>query len=193
MAALSARIARRSCNTREAAAHDAFNGHFARPAVLHGRTGRGRQHAFRPAGVDHDALGRRQPGEPPIERRDHASAFAQAAVFGRQHEIDAEVAKKITVEEFPGAAGAVEERAPHAAVPQRRRERREGRQSNAARDHPGLRRRIDDGKRTAERSQAVNPLSLARIVEQRRRHADPLAQDREPDGLAARIAKNLED
>ena len=50
-------------------------------------------------------------GEPAVERRDDAAAFADAAVFGREHELDAEAPEEIEIEELRGAARAVEERA----------------------------------------------------------------------------------
>ena len=42
-------------------------------------------------------------GELAIERRDDAAALAGAAVFGRQHELDAELAEEVEIEELLGA------------------------------------------------------------------------------------------
>src|ERR1700751_6095975 len=78
----------------ETEAHDSLDGHLAGPLVLHGGACRGRQHALRPAGIQHDRVGWRQRGKLPIEWSDDASALACAAVFSRQHERDVELAKE---------------------------------------------------------------------------------------------------
>ena len=61
------------------------------------------QHALGAARVHHQRRARAVCGEPAIERRDDAAALAEAAVFGRQHELDAEAAKEVEIEEL-GAA-----------------------------------------------------------------------------------------
>src|SRR5437899_10215136 len=67
----------------EPAAHQPLDGHLARLLISHGDVRRRTKHAFRTARVNHQ---RRLPsarGERALERIDHASAFAGAAVFGR--------------------------------------------------------------------------------------------------------------
>ena len=70
-----------------------------RPCAIAVRGGRG-EHAFRAAGVDHHRRSAGRAASRAIERRDHASAFARAAVFGRQHELDAEIAEEIEIEQL---------------------------------------------------------------------------------------------
>ena len=82
-------------------------------------------------------------GEPAIERRDDAAALADAAVLGRQHELDVELAEEIEIEQLRAAAGAVEQR--------RRRRRARAAPAPASRTARGRRRRRPSTPRWADR------------------------------------------
>ena len=128
----------------------------------HGHRRRRGQHAFGAAGVDHDRRVRRTGGQSPFERRHDAAAFAGAAVFGGQHEIDVEVAKQVQAEQFLAATRAVEQRQSDAARAERCGKRGKRRQADAAGHHPGLGRRVDGRKRPAKRSEHGHALAVAR-------------------------------
>jgi hypothetical protein len=78
--------------------------------------------------------------------------LTQAAVFGREHQLDVERTEKVEVEELGGAAGAVEEGAGDATRAQRFRQRRKRRQPDAAGNHPRGGRAVDDRERPPQRS-----------------------------------------
>src|SRR6266536_2216828 len=81
----------------EAASHDAFHRHLAWPSVPGSDGCRRRQHPFRTAGIDHDRRRRRHRRQTAIERRGDAAALTDAAVFSRQHELDAEAFEEVEV------------------------------------------------------------------------------------------------
>src|SRR5438094_9102455 len=80
------------------ASHDALDRYLARPSVPRGGARGRREHPFRSARIQHDRIARATRGETTIERRDDASAFASAAVFGRQDEVDVQRAKEVQIE-----------------------------------------------------------------------------------------------
>src|SRR5712691_7483439 len=102
--------------------------------------------------------------ETAIERGDDAAAFAGAPVFGGQDELDTERAEEVEVEQLGAAARAVEKRGPDLFCRQRFGERGERREPHAAGDHPRVGRRIDDREGAAERTEARDRLSRARVV-----------------------------
>src|SRR6185436_13577446 len=115
-----------------------------------------------------------------------ASAFAPAAVFGGQHELDAEALKPIEIKELRLPPRPIEKRRAYAMTPQRFAKRGERGEPDAAGDHPRFRRRIDDRERSPERAEAVDALPVARVVEEARRDADAFVEQRDSAGRAVR-------
>ena len=76
--------------------------------------------------------------------------------------VDAQVAEAVEVEQLRRAARAVEQRRRDAARAQRLGQRGERREADAAGDHPGFGRRIDERERPAERAEAGDALSPGR-------------------------------
>ena len=116
-----------------------------------------------------------------------------AAVLGRQHELDAEVAEEIQIEQLGARAGRRRTASCDAARAQRFGERRERREPDAARDHPRLGRRIDDGERAAERTEAGD--ALARLARRRSSAVDTpmrLFSSEMPVGAPSRVAQHFE-
>ena len=101
-----------------------------------------------------------------VERCGDVPACAAAPVFGGQHDVDAEPFEQLDVVQLGGAARAVEQRVRRAARLQRLGERDERREADAARDHPGFRRRIDRLERPAERSETADARARLGLVEQ---------------------------
>src|SRR6516162_1353983 len=95
----------------EPAAHNPFDRNLARSLVFCGRPCSRGQHALWPTGVHHEARGRAPRQERPLERRDNVPAFAETAVLRRQHQVDAEGAEEIEVEELGRTSRAIEKRA----------------------------------------------------------------------------------
>ena len=150
-----------------------------RPYLIGDSRGRG-QHALRAAGVQHH--GRRAAGarQTPLERRDDAAALAEAAVLGRQHQLDAEVAEEIQIEELGAAARAVEQR----RSSRRARAATSASVANGARPTPPATIHASAGGSTMVNGRPSGPRQAtrwpgARVVEQRGRGADPLVEDRE--------------
>src|SRR6185369_4770047 len=110
---------------------------------------------------------------------DDAAAFAGAAVFGGEQQLDAARAKEIEIEELGGATCSVEEHRPYAARLQRFGEGGERRQADTAGYHPRLRRRIDRHERTPERTETRDALAWSDVVEKLRRDADAFIQQRQ--------------
>ena len=117
-------------------------------------------------------------GQPLLEGRDDAAGLAGAAVFGRQHQLDVELAKEIQAEEFLRPTRAVKQCRLHTASVKRFGQHGEGRKTDAAGDHPGFRRRIDKRERAAERAEDGHPLSGLSGVNVRRGDADAFVQQR---------------
>ena len=151
-----------------------------RPNLCRGLRRRG-QHAFGAAGVDHDR--RRRPralGEPAFERRDRCvrarrrcrlrwSARARRRARGRSRGRTARrrAARRRTACSVTPRARSASASAANGASP------------TPPATIQASRRRIDERERAAERSEARGDLSGPRGVDQRRRRADALVQERD--------------
>src|SRR6185295_9994973 len=100
------------------AAHDSLDRDLARPSVAHRQPGAGGEHAFGTAGIQHELPSIRF-RQLPFERGGDASAFAPAAVFGGQHELDAEALKPVEIKELRLPPRPIEKRRAYAMTPQR--------------------------------------------------------------------------
>src|SRR3984893_4490533 len=163
----------------EAAAHDALDRDLTGAAVGGGGPGRGSEHRLGATCVDHHRRVGRVCRQPSLERSEDPAVFTETSVLGRQDELDAEVAKDIEVKELGRASSAVEQHRCDASAAKRLRERRERRESHAAGHHPRFRWPIDDGEGTAQRTETAHALARLCGVEESRRDADALVQQRD--------------
>src|SRR5437764_13392754 len=86
--------------TTQPATHHPFDRYLTRPTVPHRRSRGGGKHSLRSAGINHQTGRWRPRRELPVERRDNPAAFAEAAIFRREHELDAKLPEHVQVEEL---------------------------------------------------------------------------------------------
>ena len=117
-----------------------------------------------------------------------------AAVFGRQHDLDAQPLEQLDVVQLRRAARAVEQPRPRAAS--------RAALPPASRTAPGRRRRRPStpraGGATGSNGRPSGPRQEMRapgsdVVEQRRADADPLVEERDAGRRAVRVAQDFED
>src|SRR5262245_20835773 len=126
-----------------------------------------------------------------LERNRHASAFAGAAVLGREHQLDAPRREPIQVEQLASTSRAVEQRRWRAALDERFSECGKRRESDTARHHPGFSRRIDCLEWFAEWTEARDDVAFDGFEQHARRDADAFAEEREA-RHAAVLAEDFE-
>ena len=175
----------------EPAAHGALHRDLARLAVAGRQPGHRGQHRLGAAGVDG---GLRRPGEllqRGLERHGDPAPAADAAVFGGEHEVDAEAVEELQVVELVAGARAVEERGRHLEGDQGLGQRGERGQADAAGDHPrrAAHRRIEG---EAERTQARHLVAGFEVVEPAGGASRPLVEHADRPHRPEIVAQHLE-
>src|SRR5215470_5225893 len=105
---------------------------------------------------------------------------AGRAVLCRQDESDTSRFEPVQIKELRTCSRSVEQRGLRAARQQRLAKRRERGEADAACNHPRFGGRLDHFEWSSERPETGDRVALDRVVQNFRRHADALAQQRQP-------------
>src|SRR5690349_4689998 len=136
--------------------HDALNRHLTWTAEVQSRFRHGSEQSFK--------------------WRDNSPAFTRAAIFGRQHQVDAHCPEHVEVKELGRLTSAVKERGGHAAGGQRFAERSKRREAHAASHHPGFGGRVYEREGSAERTETGDRVAFSGTVDQSGGRADALVE-----------------
>src|SRR5437762_3283844 len=94
----------------QSAAHDALDRDLARTAMSRRCLRCRREHPLGPACVDHHRRSSTARYQGAVEWFDDASAFSGAAIFRRQHKLDAALPKNIQIKELGRTTRSIEQR-----------------------------------------------------------------------------------
>src|SRR4029450_12736627 len=178
-------------HTAVAAAHPAPHRPLDRdlraPPKFPGDARDGFEHRFRSAGVNHDVRdpgsGIRDPGfavlEFAFERSGDAGAIAGRSIFGREHEPDASGLEPIEIKEFRPRAPSIKQRRCRAARQERFAEGGKWGEPDTACNHPRFCRWIDHFVWTSKRPETGDGVAPDGVVQNCRRDADALAEQRQ--------------